>query len=294
MTTSGKSDTGSQLLRSSWQIIKRQPRLLFFPMISGAALLVIGLFYMPRFNDMVETIQAARTAHHDDLWTYALTVTLQPSNFLYWVLYYMLAMHISTFVNVAFYHEIFRAMESEPVSLRGGLQFARQRLRSIILWSLFASSVGIFLRILGSKMSWTGRIATALTGLTWSVVAVFVIPVIIHDERAGPLTLLRSSAFTLKKTWGESIIGFAKIQFYALFGLLGFALYLGLTYDTPAGQAPKFLFLKMMLISFVCGTVTYIANSVYRCALYIYATEGVVPEPFTPELMDAAWKVKKP
>ena len=35
-------------------------------------------------------------------------------------------------------------------------------------------------------------------------------------------------------------------------------------------------------------------NAVYRCALYIYATEGVVPGTFDQELLDSAWKVKKP
>jgi hypothetical protein len=34
-------------------------------------------------------------------------------------------------------------------------------------------------------------------------------------------------------------------------------------------------------------------NAVYRCALYIYATEGVVPGTFDKELLDSAWRVKK-
>jgi hypothetical protein len=36
-----------------------------------------------------------------------------------------------------------------------------------------------------------------------------------------------------------------------------------------------------------------VANDIYRCALYIYASEGVVPEAYSVELMDAAWKVKR-
>jgi hypothetical protein len=35
------------------------------------------------------------------------------------------------------------------------------------------------------------------------------------------------------------------------------------------------------------------AGHVYRCALYVYASEGVVPGTFTPELLNAGWKVKK-
>lgn len=31
----------------------------------------------------------------------------------------------------------------------------------------------------------------------------------------------------------------------------------------------------------------------FRCALYVYASEGVVPAPYTVEMMDTAWKVRK-
>jgi hypothetical protein len=39
--------------------------------------------------------------------------------------------------------------------------------------------------------------------------------------------------------------------------------------------------------------VSGVAGHVYRCALFKYATEGVVPEPYDQDLLDMAWKVKK-
>jgi len=41
------------------------------------------------------------------------------------------------------------------------------------------------------------------------------------------------------------------------------------------------------------GCALGVISHVYLCALYIYATEGVVPEPYNQDLMDRAWKVKK-
>jgi hypothetical protein len=41
------------------------------------------------------------------------------------------------------------------------------------------------------------------------------------------------------------------------------------------------------------GCVSGVVSHVYRCALYIYASEGVAPEPYDQELMDRAWMVKK-
>ena len=35
-----------------------------------------------------------------------------------------------------------------------------------------------------------------------------------------------------------------------------------------------------------------VAGQVYRAALFVYATEGVVPGPFDQTQMDTAWKVK--
>ena len=39
--------------------------------------------------------------------------------------------------------------------------------------------------------------------------------------------------------------------------------------------------------------VINLATHVYRCALYVYASEGVVPGPYTAEMMNAGWKVKR-
>jgi hypothetical protein len=47
-------------------------------------------------------------------------------------------------------------------------------------------------------------------------------------------------------------------------------------------------FLTILPLSWIKNVV----DSVYRCALFIYATEGVIPGPFDKELLDSAWKVK--
>jgi len=49
----------------------------------------------------------------------------------------------------------------------------------------------------------------------------------------------------------------------------------------------------LLLAIWIAAFLISMATHVYRCALYVYASEGVIPEPFTAELMDAGWKVKK-
>jgi hypothetical protein len=39
--------------------------------------------------------------------------------------------------------------------------------------------------------------------------------------------------------------------------------------------------------------VTSVASQVYKGALYLYAAEGIVAEPYDREMLDMAWKFKK-
>lgn len=296
MTAPSRLHTSSQLFRSCWQILKRQPKLLLFPLVNAVVVVVIALFFVP-WPFLVHQAHALLTTGQPDHPEEKIAQLNSLAVALYLIALYVTSMFVATFLNVAFYQEIFRALESEPVSIRGGLRFAATRLRTIILWSLLASSVGILLRTIEGRLGLAGRLGGALAGLAWSLAAVFVIPALVRDEKAGPLTLLRHSTRTLKKTWGESILGYIGIQgteFITFFCLLIPGLFCAYVIAALFALPMFFVSIPFILLAVIgCAWVTSVANSVYRCALYIYATEGVVPEPFTPAMMDAAWKVKK-
>jgi len=44
---------------------------------------------------------------------------------------------------------------------------------------------------------------------------------------------------------------------------------------------------------FVLSYLTSLAGQIYKGALYLYAASGVVPEPYSQEMLDSAWKFKK-
>jgi hypothetical protein len=44
---------------------------------------------------------------------------------------------------------------------------------------------------------------------------------------------------------------------------------------------------------FAFAYVTSVASQVYRCALFVYASEGTIAEPYNLELLQLAWKIKK-
>jgi hypothetical protein len=208
--------------------------------------------------------------------------------------FYLLAMFVTTFVNVAFYHEIMRSMMGERASLRTGLGFAAGRLSAIVAWTLFASSVGLLLQLAASRLSWLGRFGLLLIGLSWSAAATFVIPVIIREDRSNPFRLLKASASTVKKTWGESVYGFVEIQSGVV--VLVMVLFVISSWRTAGETGSGLLLLSGATIAVLVFWAAFAnsARAVYRCALYVYATEGVVPEPYSAELMDSAWSVRKP
>jgi hypothetical protein len=136
-----------------------------------------------------------------------------------------------------------------------------------------------------------------LVGFTWSIAAAFVIPVMIRNESSNPIVLLRSSAATIRKTWGEFVIGYAGIQLLVLpMFLFLMCIPLFLIYISKHGISLAMgscLFATCFLVFMVHGLLINMANSIFRCALYVYASEGVVPEPYSSDIMDAAWKVKR-
>jgi len=211
---------------------------------------------------------------------------------------YFVSMFMATFFNVAFYSEIISALNGRGVSFRRGLSTARSRLPSILTWSLLAGLVGWIIRTIEQRLPFAARVVTGLVGMTWSIAAVFAIPVIIQEQPVrNPIKILQQSAMTLKRTWGEGLIGYlgfsAGSMVIFVCSLLPLLLAVGIAlliksilFMVIAGSIWVFALLIMAYVSSVAGHV-------YRCALYLYAAEGVVPEPYNQDLFDMAWKVKK-
>jgi hypothetical protein len=296
-----------QLFRSSVQILVRHRKLLLFPVVSLLCTVAIALFFFAPIvllptghaRNQPEHWQAlaARLGDTTAVDTHTQHWHPKTATCLYLVVIYLVSMVGATFFNVAFYNEIIRAFAGERVSLRGGLAFASHRLRAILLWSLLAGVVGLVIRGLEERFGWIGRLALGLVGMAWSVASVFVIPVMIREPSTNPFTLLKNSAVTLRKTWGEALIGYVGITFGVWIVLAGSFVFvvgvicLSVLLKQPVLILPAGVLWLLAIIAFLY--VVSIADDIFRCALYVYASEGVVPAPYTAELMDAAWKVRK-
>jgi hypothetical protein len=220
------------------------------------------------------------------------------------VLTYFTSMFLATFCNVAFYHEIMQALGGNTVSIRRGFRFAASRWQAVLLWSLFAGLVGYIIHAIEERVGFLGKIITSFIGFAWSLACIFIIPTLVREgQTVNPVKLLRNSAGTLTRTWGELVIGFAGMELAFGFGALLLIVVAMLTggvaalfccwyFHWSAWWILPVVFAEWFLLAVVMGLVGSVVNPVYRCALYVYATEGVVPGAFDKELLDSAWKVK--
>ena len=48
-----------------------------------------------------------------------------------------------------------------------------------------------------------------------------------------------------------------------------------------------------LLAMFILSYLTSVAGQIYKGALYLYAVNGIAPEPYSQEMLDSAWKFKK-
>ena len=308
-----KVKRSGRLLRASFGVLCREKRLLLFPLIAAIAIAMIAAFFIAPVV-LQDTGHGYGTTEHWTALVHSLPGRGQAGDLSaarphWWIqplfaTAYFACMVLATFCNVAFYHEIMRALAGDAVSLARGFRFATTRWKAVLLWSLLAGLVGYLISAIQERVGFVGKLVTSLIGVAWSVACIFIVPTTIREkETADPLKLLRSSAGTLKRTWGELIIGFVGVELafgFVITLLIVLALLTGgvgttwlcFHFNLNFWWVGAVVLGEVLLVAVPLGLAGSVLNPVYRCALYTYATEGVVPEPFDLELLDSAWKVK--
>lgn len=311
----GKIGNSWSLLKSSLAVIGGNKKLLLFPAMTTLLSVGILLFFIApvalqstghRYNDSAHWKSVASTVFTEQSMKDAAAAPAgekrdQQLEFtgkanVYLALIYFASMFLATFFNTAFCHEILGALRGEPVSLLGGLRFAAGKSVSILMWSLLAGIVGYLISELERRLSFIGKIVMGLVGVAWSVASVFAIPVLIETDTVNPVKMLRASAETLRKTWGESLTGYVGLQMSGLFIFLLSIVFLGgglwgaAQFNAPLAMFAVFSawIASLIVFAYVAG----VAGQVYRCALYLYAATGNIPATYDRDAMDSAWKMK--
>lgn len=305
---------GFVLLGNSFAVMRANPRLLLFPIATAALTVVIGVLFLTPIVFQPSQHKYTTSAHWAEVGSRLIVtsppdeidrlkgrdrhVALSKQALAYFVLAYFLSMFLAVFFNVAFVHEIFDALDGNPVSVAEGIAFALTKIKPILMWTLFAGVVGLLIKGLEERFGFFGRWVIRLIGAAWSVASVFVIPVLVLEERAeNPIEAVKLSAGVIRKAWGEALAGYAGLQIGGVIVAASLVVVAGLSgWAAYALQSYAPIVVGMLAWLAAACAFTYalgVAGQIYLCVLYRFATSGAVPPGYTPEMLGTAWTPKK-
>ena len=206
---------------------------------------------------------------------------------------------IATFFNVCVVYTTKTRFEGGDATFLDSIRFGMSKIGIIFQWSLLAATIGLALAMLerlAERLGGIGgiivKIIRSVLGMVWSVVTLFVVPVLVY-ENASPAQAVRRSKDILKKTWGESLaraFGLGIIQFLCILAVIGITL--GLLTLAPKGLG-TFLVVALGGLSSLCIILVFnVANTVFNTALYVYASTGAEPAVFDEQILVSAFKTK--
>jgi hypothetical protein len=255
-----------ELSKASWRVLRQHPSLAWFPILALIASLGLILFVAPiLFGDEEPT------------W-FALLVLL-------------FVVHLAhVFFTVALTGEALRALRGERPSIPDGIATAMSRPAAIFGLAALTSSAGFVLSVLGRSGNAFLRVVRTLLGTAWSLASYLAIPVLVQERRGG-LASLRRSGDLFKRTWGETALSEVGVRVVTAHLTLIFVIVAILLIEV-LGESMLTLLVVMALFAAMIGLVGAL-EAIYRAALYVFASEGVVPAMFDGPALDEIWQVKR-
>jgi hypothetical protein len=248
---------GAVLTKDSALLIRHNPGLLAFPVVSGVA----GIGFLALFLGV--TFGLAQ---------FAADAGLIAGLFLA----YLALTFVSSFFAAGLVHQTRAVLAGREPSLRAGMAAAWERKGPLFVWSLIAATVGIVINAIENSDSRIGRILGVVFGVAWTLMTFFIIPVIVF-ERTSTVGMFKESARKFKQTYGETPVSLIGIQLLSAVIALPFIL-LGV-YFNSIGLVPVTIGLVLLgvVLSFI---LTQTLQGVVKTALYFYAEEGKQPDEF--------------
>jgi hypothetical protein len=252
-----------QLVKASGAVLLQDRKLLLFPLISGVAtLLVVASFALPVFGVLV----------FDRYGGHGPRISGMPF-YLIGFLFYLVQYFVIFFFNSALVGAAMMHLDGRQPTLGDGLRLAGSKFGAILGYAFIAATVGLLLRMLQERVGFIGRLVVGLLGVGWNIATFLVVPVLVARD-VGPLDAVKESAATLKRTWGENVVGQAGLGL--AFGLLQLAVVCaGVLLVAAAAMAGSVALVVLALTFAVLSVLVHSALSgIYAAALYRFAVQG--------------------
>lgn len=272
----GRFERSWGLAKQSWAVLRGNPSLAIFPIVSTVAiLLVTASFFIP-----MGIAVGLENLENPPLFVYPITFV-----------YYLVSYFVVVFFNAALIHCANEALEGRNADFGDGINAAMSRLGPILGWSLLSATIGTVLNAISENLGFVGQIIIGLLGAAWNIVTFFAVPMLVL-QGVGPVDAVKGSWSTIKKTWGETLIGNVGIS-YAIFvmalppiALIVASAFSGVTALIFAAVGVSILYWAALAAVGSCMT------GIYTTAVFSYARNGVVPSGFDGHTITSAFMPK--
>ncbi len=251
-----------------WDVLKEDPALLVFPLLSSVVLLILlGSFALPMFafyHSLQPVLADGSTTHTSRLLFYIAMYV-----------FYFVSYAVMMFFNSALISVALKRLDGESASVGEGLQMALAHLPAILGYAVIAATVGTILRSIEDRVGFIGRIVIALIGAGWTLATAMTLPVLI-EEGVGPIEAISRSLALLRRNWGENVIGNGGISLGVAviaipIGVLAWLLVMAASSTRAAGSI--FMAMALFVLTMIAlGLVSTTLHAIYTAALYRYAT----------------------
>lgn len=265
------------LIKSSFQVLMQDTRMLIFPVLSGICTLLIAVsFFIPLFFSNVLFFTEAAGEMNDTLFYVSIFI------------FYFINYFIVLFFNSAAVAYSIDLMRGGSPSLGGAFGKVRSRILPLLGWSVIASTVGLILNSIENQSDKIGRIVMAFLGLSWTVISFLVLPILIIEGK-GPIKSLRESAKMVKEVWAEQLVG--HFSFGLLFGLILIPLVLICIALMSLEGVFIWLGVGLLVVAGIgVGIVQWALQSIFMGAVYLYVRDHKVPDSFTLSQINSAMR----
>ena len=308
---------GWALMKQSWQVLRLDKELLLFPVLSSiACLLVMASFALPLVVSPTVRNAVLAGARMDEQEQQGLDNADQipgaanredgkPFEFsakrilpvVISFAFYLATSFVIVFFNTALVCCALIRFSGGNPTLGDGLNAAMARLPQIMGWVLLTATVGIILRQIEERVPLVGKFVIGLIGMAWAVVTFMVVPVL-AAEKLGPFAAVKRSASLLRKTWGESLAGqvsLSAVQFVFMLPVILGLVIAGFV-SAATGSIWPLIIVGVVAVPFVILlAITFSTlQQIFLAAVYQYAAQGTVPDGFSQDLIESAFKTKEP
>lgn len=276
-----------ELGKQSLAVLRQNPSFMLFPIISTLVLVIVmavtagvGITLFPGLVDESSDLS-----------------TNNGTGIAILFVFYLISYTIMIFFNTALVSAVLTHLAGGEPSVGAALRLALSRMRSIVCYAAIAATVGVLLSVLREKGGIAGAIASIIGNVAWNFATYFVAPVL-AAEGVGPVDAIKRSAGLFRKTWGEQVVGGVGL------GVIGFLIMLpalvigggiilaGFAVGAVAAIIPAVIVGGAIIA--LAATAISTLGTIFRAALYRYATDGEFVAGFDADLIRNAFTPKVP